>query len=143
MRNSVYGSAARIVLRRAICALRASHTVCRYAWRHRLTHNASITMSFIRKIEDFVCEQCGARVTGSGYTNHCPKCLWSKHVDEHPGDRASLCKGAMEPRSVEVVKGAEKVVHRCLVCGFIRTQEVSKEDDPNAIIALSAQSFAG
>ncbi|MFA6992594.1 MAG: RNHCP domain-containing protein, partial [Candidatus Gracilibacteria bacterium] len=36
---------------------------------------------FSRTIEDFVCEKCGAKVKGDGYTNHCPKCLWSKHVD--------------------------------------------------------------
>ena len=26
---------------------------------------------------------------GNGYTNHCPKCLWSKHVDINPGDRGA------------------------------------------------------
>ncbi|HCR42265.1 TPA: hypothetical protein DIV45_02815, partial [Patescibacteria group bacterium] len=37
--------------------------------------------NFIRTKEDFTCENCGHRVKGSGYTNHCPKCLYSQHVD--------------------------------------------------------------
>ena len=46
-------------------------------------------MRFIRREENFVCEVCGAKVKGTGYTNHCPQYLWSKHVDKLiPGDRA-------------------------------------------------------
>ncbi|MEK7061411.1 MAG: RNHCP domain-containing protein, partial [Patescibacteria group bacterium] len=45
-------------------------------------------MSFVKKIEDFVCKVCGTKVKGTGYTNHCPNCLYSLHVDEEvPGDR--------------------------------------------------------
>ena len=47
-------------------------------------------MSFTRKVEDFTCEHCGREVHGNGYTNHCPHCLHSKHVDVNPGDRAGL-----------------------------------------------------
>jgi rubrerythrin len=97
-------------------------------------------MSFTRTIEDFACEQCGARVTGDGYTNHCPRCLWSKHVDLSPGDRASPCGGAMEPVSVRVPSGAaRKIVHRCLLCGFIRAQSAAKEDNSKLLIELSAR----
>ena len=35
-------------------------------------------MAFTKKIEDFTCDHCGYNVKGKGYTNHCPKCLWSK-----------------------------------------------------------------
>ena len=94
-------------------------------------------MSFTRTTEDFTCERCGTAVTGSGYTNHCPKCLWSKHVDVIPGDRASLCGGAMEPQSVVVSKGAYRIVHKCTRCGFIRVQNAAKEDDTERLIELS------
>ena len=50
---------------------------------------------FTRVVEDFTCGQCGAAVTGDGYTNHCPLCLWSRHVDINPGDRAAECGGLM------------------------------------------------
>lgn len=97
---------------------------------------------FTRTIEDFTCDQCRVRVTGTGYTNHCPKCLWSKHVDENPGDRASLCGGAMEPISVSVTSGTEKIIHRCIKCGFSRPQEVAKEDNREVVILLSTKPFS-
>src|SRR3989344_2693847 len=52
---------------------------------------------FKKVIEDFTCEHCDTFVEGDGYTNHCPKCLWSLHVDNEPGDRANNCNGLMEP----------------------------------------------
>jgi len=36
---------------------------------------------FSKKVENFTCEACGNKVKGSGYTDHCPNCLYSKHVD--------------------------------------------------------------
>ena len=58
------------------------------------------TRRFARTVEDFVCEKCGTQVEGDGYTNHCPHCLWSRHVDVNPGDRKATCKGMMEPVAV-------------------------------------------
>jgi len=39
--------------------------------------------------EDFTCENCNEEVKALGYTarDHCPYCLYSKHVDKNPGDR--------------------------------------------------------
>ena len=97
---------------------------------------------FIRTIEDFTCEKCGIRVMGSGYTNHCPECLWSKHVDENPGDRSSLCKGGMEPVSVSVFGGSiYRILHKCELCGFIRAQDASDGDTIERLIELSANPF--
>ena len=56
-----------------------------------------MTKKFQRTKEDFTCEKCNLVVNGSGYTNHCPRCLWSKHVDVNPGDRQATCQGFMEP----------------------------------------------
>ena len=64
-----------------------------------------MSQKFKRKIEDFVCGHCKQKVKGNGYTNHCPKCLWSKHVDLTPGDRASGCKGMMAPSGIDASKG--------------------------------------
>ena len=43
--------------------------------------------------EGFICENCGKEVTPAGYTSrdHCPYCLYSKHVDINPGDRQNTC----------------------------------------------------
>lgn len=73
---------------------------------------------FTRVTEDFVCEHCGIFVHGNGYTNHCPACLWSKHVDVYPGDRDATCKGCMEPVRVEIQEGVYVLTHRCVVCGI-------------------------
>ncbi|GIW69886.1 MAG: hypothetical protein KatS3mg101_0633 [Patescibacteria group bacterium] len=52
---------------------------------------------FQKKKENFICKNCGYFVIGNGYTNHCPRCLYSEHVDINPGDRANTCEGLMEP----------------------------------------------
>ena len=89
---------------------------------------------FIRKKEDFVCEHCRAQVSGNGYTNHCPKCLWSKHVDIHPGDRASDCGGMMRPVDVELKGSIYIITHRCEQCGYEKRNEVAEEDDFDQIM---------
>ncbi len=94
-------------------------------------------MTFTRKIEDFTCEHCGAEVTGNGYTNHCPKCLWSKHVDVEPGDRAELCSGMMEPIRVEKKGDAWSITQRCARCGFERRQNADAKDNFQKIVELS------
>ena len=96
-------------------------------------------MSFTRRKEDFTCENCGARVAGNGYTNHCPNCLWSKHVDVDPGDRAANCRGMMEPVAIEGSTPDYRIVHRCVRCRMIRRVDVSPGDNPEAILALSSR----
>lgn len=96
-------------------------------------------MAFIRNKEDFVCEHCDERVEGTGYTNHCPKCLWSKHVDVDPGDRAEQCGGMMEPIALIGSTPKYRIVHRCTKCGTVRRVDVSLSDNAEAIVALSAK----
>ena len=87
------------------------------------------TKTFQRRKENFVCENCGFEVIGNGFTNHCPRCLWSKHVDINPGDRQAPCRGLMKPVSFEVKKGRYRVLHRCVKCGFKRWNKVADGDD--------------
>jgi RNHCP domain-containing protein len=96
-------------------------------------------MTFIRNKEDFVCEHCGTEVKGSGYTNHCPHCLWSKHVDVEPGDRAEMCGGLMEPMILEGSTPHYRIVHVCKRCGVTRRVDVADTDESEAIIELSAK----
>lgn len=94
------------------------------------------TAKFSRTKEDFLCENCGAKVQGNGYTNHCPRCLWSKHVDEQPGDRAHHCGGLMEP--FELWKKGSKLTleHRCSKCGMVKRNKVSEHDDREKLLKL-------
>ncbi|KKW20129.1 MAG: hypothetical protein UY63_C0001G0034 [Parcubacteria group bacterium GW2011_GWA2_51_10] len=94
---------------------------------------------FQRRIEDFVCAHCGVKVVGDGYTNHCPQCLWSKHVDINPGDRAATCGGLMEPIRVDGGSGEYRLVHLCHDCGIERRNKMEKGDDINALITLAAE----
>lgn len=96
---------------------------------------------FQRRIEDFECEHCGYQVQGSGYTNHCPQCLWSKHVDVQPGDREEECQGLMEPIGVDTKKGKYRILHRCTHCGVERWNKAAKEDDFEVILQLSAEQW--
>lgn len=93
--------------------------------------------NFQRRTEDFHCEHCGYFVVGNGYTNHCPRCLYSKHVDILPGDRLATCGGLMEPIFLEKEKGEERLTHRCTVCGYTKKNKVSQDDSFDARLALS------
>ena len=93
---------------------------------------------FTRTVENFICKNCGATVLGNGYTNHCPKCLWSRHVDENPGDRASKCGGMMRPVAITTEKGEYIITHKCELCGHTRRQHAAPDDDIDTIISLSA-----
>jgi len=90
----------------------------------------------VAKKEDFVCEHCGATVKGSGYTNHCPQCFYSKHVDIDPGDRLNTCKGLMEPIGMEIKGKTWRVRQRCLKCGEIWENKLADNDDITMLIEL-------
>ena len=93
--------------------------------------------NFKRKKEDFKCDVCGEEVKCTGYTNHCPSCLYSKHVDEEiPGDRASTCKGLMEPIKAELKNGEYTLIHKCQKCGKETKNKTDKEDNFEEILKL-------
>jgi len=100
-----------------------------------------MSLVFKKKKENFTCGHCGESVLGDGFTNHCPKCLWSKHVDVNPGDRASTCGGLMEPVSVEVGRGGEySVIHGCVACKYRKKNKVSPQDNFDVILSITQQS---
>jgi len=92
---------------------------------------------FQKKKEDFECENCGELVIGNGYTNHCPKCLYSKHVDKNPGDRESKCLGIMRADSSIQKNGEYSIIHVCQKCNLQKINKVSREDNFDEIIKLS------
>ena len=89
----------------------------------------------------FACAHCGADVEplrNGGYRNHCPRCLWSVHVDEAPGDRASSCGGPLAPVGIDY-RGSKGfvVIHCCELCGAVRRNKAAP-DDVDALVALMA-----
>ncbi|TAK25673.1 MAG: RNHCP domain-containing protein [Chloroflexota bacterium] len=92
--------------------------------------------------DDFRCKRCkmmvGPVVYGGHNRNHCPFCLWSRHVDGRvPGDRASTCGSMMMPIGVFVrPKGEHTIVHRCLGCEFERHNRIAADDFFDRVLAL-------
>lgn len=97
-------------------------------------------------IESFVCRKCGMPINpesaGSQHRNHCPYCLVSIHVDNRPGDRASLCKGLMEPISIwSKADGEWAIIHRCCSCGTLKTNRVAADDNQQLLIGLAGKAL--
>ncbi|MEK7193677.1 MAG: RNHCP domain-containing protein [Patescibacteria group bacterium] len=100
-----------------------------------------LTKKFQKRTEDFICEHCGEKIFGNGYTNHCPQCLWSKHVDIYPGDRANACEGLMEPISFELKNGKTVIHFVCSRCGIKKVNKTAKNDNPSLVAELSSRPF--
>ena len=98
-------------------------------------------------MESFTCKVCGALVTpedaGSRHRNHCPRCLSSFHVDNRPGDRASLCGGTMDPIGVWVRKDGEwALIHRCRACGALSSNRIAADDNPALLMSIAVKPLA-
>ena len=94
---------------------------------------------FVKRDEEFICDECGRVVSTLNYTtrDHCPYCLYSKHVDINPGDRSNNCKGLLEPIGIEKYKDTYKIIYKCEKCGEIHKNVVAKDDDMDKIIEIS------
>ncbi len=101
----------------------------------------------------FECQNCHYKVKTTGNIgtknrNHCPKCLFSKHVDNLvAGDRKSECKELMEPVGLtfkksridkygKEIKGELMLVHRCKGCNKVSINRIAADDDSNDIVNL-------
>jgi len=94
---------------------------------------------FTRTIENFICAVCDTEVKGTGYTDHCPECLWSVHVDVFPGDRKAGCGGLMEPIGATLKNEKWRIYYRCQKCGHERFNDASQDDNFEKIIELSTR----
>lgn len=86
---------------------------------------------------------------GTHNRNHCPHCLWSKHLDDTtPGDRKSDCKQGMRPIALtfkgesadkyatapEQQLGELMLVHECVRGDQIRINRIAADDNPHALV---------
>lgn len=105
------------------------------------------------KNTDFRCAQCKAAVSsdhaisGVNNRNHCPHCLWSKHVDLHkPGDRLAECRSRMQPIGLTLKRTLKKygdemqgelmLIHRCTGCGKLSINRIAADDDPQVVVRI-------
>ena len=86
--------------------------------------------------EEFICENCGKKVEKLGYScrNHCNYCLYSKHVDKNPGDRAEECHGLLEPIGIEINNKKGVVERLTLRSTIISDDNGVKEIIPNSTL---------
>ena len=92
--------------------------------------------------EEFICEYCNHKVPKLNYTarDHCPNCLYSKHLDINPGDRSNDCHGLLEPIGVELSsKKGYVIVYKCKKCGEIKRNKAADDDNMDLIIKLTVQ----
>ena len=104
----------------------------------------------------FRCLWCQGLVTpdawlsGVHHRNHCPYCLYSRHLDWlMAGDRLSACKSLMKPIGITLKKTHKKygpsgqgelmLIHQCLECGKISFNRVAADDDPLTLFTVLLQ----
>jgi hypothetical protein len=114
--------------------------------KDRSTRQASRYGRIIDINQDFRCIHCGYMVpatyivAGVRNRNHCPYCLWSRHLDwQEPGDRLSACRAAMHPVGLTTKQSRNKyangrdgelmLVHRCTECGVLDINRIAADDD--------------
>ena len=107
---------------------------------------------------DFTCLHChnfvsaGYVVAGVNNRNHCPSCLWSRHLDwRKAGDRLSACKAGMLPIGLTVKKTRKKygvysygelmLVHHCTDCGKLAINRIAADDDSQAVLEIFESSL--
>jgi hypothetical protein len=101
----------------------------------------------VKHSRSFRCVQCRLDVStdapGTQHRNHCPTCLWSRHVDDQPGDRAADCDSSMEPIAITVRGDGEWVlIHRCRGCGVLHANRTAGDDNPLLLVRLVVRPLA-
>jgi hypothetical protein len=107
--------------------------------------------------QGFRCVQCGQLVScapaiaGVQNRNHCPACLWSRHLDwRAAGDRQSTCRAPMQPVGLTTKRSRNRyarerdgelmIVHRCTGCGAIVINRIAADDSTAAILEVFERS---
>jgi hypothetical protein len=104
-------------------------------------------------VDIFTCKQCQGTVythpiiSGVQNRNHCPYCLWSRHVDwMRAGDRLSACKAIMQPIGLTVKQNRNRyaagwtgelmLVHCCSECGKLSINRIAGDDQAERLMEI-------
>lgn len=115
-------------------------------------------MSRPQTFGDFRCAHCHHIVpsahllSGVNNRNHCPYCLWSRHLDLYSaGDRLSACKAPMRPVALTSKRSRNKygrgrgelmLVHLCTDCGEVSINRIAADDDAGTLLEVFRASLA-
>ena len=96
---------------------------------------------FSQNDNSFICENCSKLVEKLNYSSRddCPYCLYSKHVDINPGDRANNCMGLLVPIDIEKYKDSFKIIYKCIKCNNLHKNIAAKDDSIDKIIEISSK----
>jgi hypothetical protein len=94
--------------------------------------------------DGFLCKHCNTYITSASFPsgvknrNHCPCCLWSRHMDwREAGDRLSACKALMKPIGLTVKTTSKKygsgwgelmLIHLCTECESLSINRIAADD---------------
>ena len=84
--------------------------------------------------EDFLCEYCNKNIQKHSQwsaRNHCPYCLYSKHLDKSfPWDRLSECNWLMIPIWMDFKKNKwDMIKHKCIKCSKEILNKIAPDDN--------------
>jgi hypothetical protein len=90
---------------------------------------------------------CAPDLAGVQNRNHCPYCLWSRHLDRKVGgDRQSACRATMRPIGLTAKQSRNKyagehdgelmVIHRCTVCAKVIINRIAADDSVAVLVGL-------
>ena len=107
--------------------------------------------------DGFQCKHCRAYVCSALFLsgvlsrNHCPYCLWSRHLDLYKaGDRLAACKSLMEPIGLTFKitrkkygpgQGELMLIHLCTGCNRISINRIAADDEPDILLSIFESSF--
>lgn len=111
----------------------------------------------IKKPRGFYCLNCQSFVPitekiGTRNRNHCPSCLWSRHVDlKKSGDRRASCGAGMEPIGLTFKEvGPDKwghpqigelmIIHKCIQDGKLSINRIAADDKAEQILQVFEES---
>jgi hypothetical protein len=91
-------------------------------------------------------------IAGVRNRNHCPYCLWSRHVDLfEAGDRLAPCQGLMQPIGITLKRTRKKyglsqygelmLIHRCVECGRLSINRIAADDDATLVMEIYRSSY--
>ncbi len=98
--------------------------------------------NFIVINESFICENCSKKVEKWNFweiRNHCPYCLYSKHLDkDFPWDRKSECFWIMKPIWIDYKKNKWFMIkHKCQKCDKEILNKLASDDNIDVYNQLS------
>ncbi len=95
---------------------------------------------------------CDPLIAGVQNRNHCPYCLWSRHLDwREAGDRMSNCRAPMEPVGLTTKRSRNKyaaerdgelmIIHCCAGCDKLVINRIAADDGAEDLLALFERSL--